>query len=199
MQGAGNTRVAGRLAGVVLGMLALSFAAVPFYDWFCRVTGYGGATTTAAAPAGPALAETVTVRFDANVAPGFEASFRPLQRTVEAPIGESILVFYEFANPTDRTIAGTASFNVAPYSTGAYFAKMACFCFELQTLGPGERVEMPVSFFVDPAMLEDREAKGVRAITLSYTMYAAEPSAEATGGVPPIAAAALGDDGAVQN
>lgn len=166
-----NGRVAGRLAAVVGVMLALSFAAVPFYDWFCRVTGYGGAVSVAEAPTGAAASETVLVRFDANVAPGLAMEFRPAQRTIEVRLGEEALTFYEAYNPTDAAIAGAASFNVAPYAAGSFFSKIACFCFELQVLQPGERVEMPVSFFVDPEMLGDREAGGVRQITLSYTMY----------------------------
>jgi cytochrome c oxidase assembly protein subunit 11 len=168
----GPAGTAARLGAVVAFMLALSFAAVPFYDWFCRVTGYGGATNVAEAPdEADVREETVTVRFDANVAEGMPWEFRPMQRTMEVRLGETALMFYEARNPTDAPVAGTASFNVAPYSTGAYFSKIACFCFELQVLQPGERLEMPVSFYVDPAMLEDREAKGVRAITLSYTMH----------------------------
>jgi cytochrome c oxidase assembly protein subunit 11 len=174
-----NAGVATRLGVVVAIMAGLSFAAVPFYDWFCRVTGYGGTTATAPAPDAPPRAEAVTVRFDANVAPGLGATFRPMLRTMEVRIGESALAFYEFANPTDRPIAGTASFNVAPYSTGGYFAKVECFCFERQELAPGERVEMPVSFFVDPAMLDDPEARGVQTITLSYTMHAADGAGRA--------------------
>lgn len=168
-----DARTAARLAAVVAFMVGLSFAAVPFYDWFCRVTGFGGATNVAEAPTEPPRAETVTVRFDANVAPGMPWEFRPAQRTLDVRLGETALVFYEAHNPSDVPVAGTASFNVAPFSTGAYFSKIACFCFELQVLQPGERVEMPVSFFVDPAMLEDGEAKGVTEITLSYTMHEA--------------------------
>lgn len=190
-------RTAARLVAVVTVMLALSFAAVPFYDWFCRVTGYGGTTNVAVAPDEAAVREeTVLVRFDANVAGDMPWEFRPMQRTMEVRLGETGLMFYEAYNPTDEPIAGTASFNVAPYSAGAYFSKIACFCFELQVLQPGERVEMPVTFFVDPEILEDREAKGVRAITLSYTMHAsplppadsAEEAAEA--GVAPVPASA---------
>lgn len=178
MQAARNTRVAGRLAGIVAVMLGLSFAAVPFYDWFCRVTGYGGTTAQAAAPTAPALAETVVVRFDANVAPDLGWVFRPVERTMTLRIGETGLAFYEAYNPGDTVSAGTASFNVTPHSAGPFFAKIACFCFELQVLQPGERVEMPVSFFVDPEMLSDRDAEGVRVITLSYTMHRSDVPAE---------------------
>lgn len=191
-----HIRTAARLASVVAVMLALSFAAVPFYDWFCRVTGYGGVTNVAEAPPeAEVLEETVLVRFDANVAEGMPWEFRPKQRTMEVHLGETALMFYEAYNPTDAPTAGTASFNVAPYSAGAYFSKIACFCFELQVLQPGERVEMPVTFFVDPEMLKDREAKGVRAITLSYTMHesplpAPESAAEARGAPVPASAPA---------
>jgi cytochrome c oxidase assembly protein subunit 11 len=116
----------------------------------------------------------VIVRFDSNVAPGLGWSFRPVQRTVEARLGESVLVFYEAENLTDAPLAGTASYNVTPFAAGGYFSKIACFCFELQVLQPGERVEMPVSFFVDPALVEDVEGRGVHEITLSYTMHPAD-------------------------
>jgi cytochrome c oxidase assembly protein subunit 11 len=160
-----------QLVGVVLLMGALSFAAVPFYDWFCRVTGYGGTTTTAVAPSERVLERTIKVRFDASVDRDMPWSFRPMQREIEVRLGETALVFYEAHNPTDRPVAGTASFNVAPYSAGSYFAKIACFCFEMQVLQPGERLEMPVTFYVDPEILEDREAKGLHQITLSYTFH----------------------------
>lgn len=175
-----NGRVATRLGVTAAVMLALSFAAVPLYSLFCKVTGYGGTTSTASAPTGPARSETVLVRFDANVAPGQVMEFRPAQRTIELQIGQEALIFYEAYNPTDAPLAGQASFNVAPFSMGTYFDKIACFCFDLQVLAPGERVDMPVSFFVDPAMLDDFEAKDVRQITLSYTMFPAEvpPSLE---------------------
>lgn len=189
-----NGRIALGLALVVTTMAGLSYAAVPFYDWFCRVTGYGGATSRAAAPSGPVGEELLTIRFDANVQPGMPVIFRPVERSMRLRIGETGLAFYEFENLSDRTIAGTASFNVTPFSTGSYFDKIACFCFELQELAPGERVEMPVTFFVDPAMLQDAEARGVRNITLSYTMYPADPSParEASAGQEtPLATAAL--------
>lgn len=183
-----NARIARRLIAVAAVMLAGSFAAVPFYNLFCRITGYGGTTNVAtAAPEGPARPEIFTIRFDANVAPGLPAVFRPVERTIKVRLGESTLAFYEFENLSDKPIAGTASYNVAPYSAGVYFSKIACFCFELQELAPGERVEMPVSFFVDPSILEDLEAKGVREITLSYTMHPSvpAPSADAEAGTTP--------------
>lgn len=169
-----NGRVAMRLGIASAVMLGLSFAAVPLYSLFCQVTGYGGTTSIADAPTGDALSQTVLVRFDANVAPGQEMQFRPVQRTLEVKIGQEALVFYEAYNPTDKPLGGQAGFNVAPFSMGTYFDKIACFCFESQVLQPGERVDMPVSFFIDAAMLDDFEAKDVRQVTLSYTMFAAE-------------------------
>ncbi len=157
--------------GVVILMGSLAWAAVPFYDWFCRVTGFGGTTGVAEVAPDEILDRTITVRFDASKAKGMGWEFKPVEREMEVRIGETGLAFYEAYNPTDRPIAGQASYNVAPYSAGGYFQKIACFCFEEQVLQPGERVEMPVTFFVDPEMVEDLEAKYVHTITLSYTFY----------------------------
>lgn len=165
-----NTRLALTLAAVVPVMVGLSFAAVPFYSWFCRTTGYGGTTSVAKAAPG-AVAESVTVVFDANVAPGMPWQFRPKQQSMTVRFGESALAFYEAYNPTDRVIAGQAAYNVAPDVVGRFFDKIACFCFNLQVLQPGERIEMPVTFFVDPAMLKDTDAGQLRSVTLSYTMF----------------------------
>jgi cytochrome c oxidase assembly protein subunit 11 len=162
-------------------MVAASFAAVPFYSWFCRVTGFAGTTGIAEAPAAEEVDRLVTVNFDANSAPGMPWEFRPQQQSMTLRLGETGLAFFEAYNPTDRPTAGQAGFNVVPFSVGGYFDKIACFCFNLQVLGPGERVDMPVSFYVDPAMLDDREAKGVTNITLSYTMYPADLPEAAAG------------------
>lgn len=170
-----NTRVALWLVAFVGLMVGASFAAVPFYTWFCKVTGYAGTTGRAEAlPEDQVLDRTVTVYFDANIAPDMPWEFRPKQRSVEIRIGETGLAFFEASNPTDEPIAGQAGFNVVPFSTGEYFDKVACFCFDLQVLQPGERIDMPVTFYVDPAMLNDRETRDVTDITLSYTMYRTE-------------------------
>ncbi|NNJ64000.1 MAG: cytochrome c oxidase assembly protein, partial [Xanthomonadales bacterium] len=160
-----------QLVGVIFVMGSLAWASVPLYDLFCRVTGWGGATDIAEAAMDEPLEETVTVRFDASKAAGMPWEFRPEQAKMTLRIGEEGLAFYEAYNPTDRPIAGTASFNVAPYSAGAYFSKIQCFCFELQVLQPGQRVSMPVSFFVEPEILEDPDARFVKTITLSYTFH----------------------------
>jgi cytochrome c oxidase assembly protein subunit 11 len=173
-------RTASRLAGVAAVMLSLSFAAVPFYDWFCRVTGFGGTTNVATVAPDTILDQTVIVRFDASVAADMPWEFRPVVNSMEMRIGETGLAFYEAYNPTSQPVAGTASYNVTPDVAGYYFSKIACFCFEQQVLQPGERVEMPVSFFVDPALVTDREGKFVKEITLSYTFHRTDlPEAQA--------------------
>ncbi len=165
-----NLRTLGALSGVVVGMVGMAFAAVPLYDLFCRVTGFGGTTMVAESASDTVLDRTIKVRFDASTL-DMPWKFKPQQRQIELRIGEQGLAFYEAHNPTDRPITGTASYNVAPYSVGAYFAKLECFCFIEQTLQPGETVVMPVSFYVDPAIVEDREAGRVPVITLSYTFH----------------------------
>ena len=166
-----NTRTLLRLLAVAVTMCGLAFASVPFYDWFCRVTGYGGATATAQTGADRILDEEITVRFDANVADGLPWLFEPVEPSMRIRIGETGLAFYRATNPTDIAVAGQATFNVAPNAAGGYFTKIECFCFTEQVLGPGETVEMPVSFYVDPAIRDDPDGSGVHAITLSYTFY----------------------------
>lgn len=160
-----------KLVGVILFMGSLAWASVPLYDLFCRVTGWGGATDIAEAASDNPLEEQVTVRFDASRAAGMPWEFKPEQIKMKLRIGEEGLAFYEAYNPTDRTIAGTASFNVSPYSAGAYFSKIQCFCFEMQVLEPGQRVSMPVTFFVEPEIVDDPDARFVKTITLSYTFH----------------------------
>ncbi len=167
----GASRTAAKLVGVAIVMASLSFAAVPFYDWFCRVTGFAGTTQVATAAPDTILDQTILIRFDGSISGGMPWTFKPMQRTMTVRIGENALAFYEAHNPTDRVIAGTASYNVTPDSAGGYFSKIACFCFTEQVLQPGETVQMPVSFFVDPAIVQDREGKFVKQITLSYTFY----------------------------
>lgn len=157
--------------GVAVGMAAMAWAAVPLYDLFCRVTGYGGTTQSADIAPDEILDRTVTVRFDASTSRDMPWQFRPVETTMTVRIGETNLAFYEAYNPTDRAVAGTASFNVTPLDIGAYFVKIDCFCFVEQVLEPGERVTMPVTFFVDPEMTRDAETAGTHTITLSYTFF----------------------------
>lgn len=166
--------VAAWCAAVVVGMAGLAYAAVPLYGMFCRVTGYGGTTQVASQPSAQVVDRVVTIRFDANVAPGLPWTFEPVQRLMDVKLGENSLAFYRATNRSDQPVVGTATFNVSPDVTGVYFNKLACFCFNEQRLEPGESVEMPVSFFVDPAMLSDADARKVSHITLSYTFYRVE-------------------------
>lgn len=164
-------KTAAYLAGVAAVMLSLSFAAVPFYNWFCKVTGFAGTTSVAVAPSDVVLDKTVVVRFDASLDANMAWEFKPMQTEMTIRIGETGLAFYEAYNPTDRVIAGTASYNVTPDQSGGYFTKIECFCFTEQVLQPGERVTMPVTFFVDPSIEENVEAREIKEITLSYTFY----------------------------
>jgi cytochrome c oxidase assembly protein subunit 11 len=157
--------------GVVVLMGGLAWASVPFYDWFCRVTGFGGVTNTAETGSDVILDQTITIRFDASLDRGMPWTFKPMQREMTLRIGETGLAFYEAHNPTDHPVAGQAAYNVTPYEAGYFFDKIECFCFTEQVLQPGETVEMPVSFYVDPAIVNDRDAKYVHTITLSYTFY----------------------------
>ena len=174
----GIHKTATQAVGVVIFMGAMGWAAVPLYDWFCRVTGYGGTTNVASAARGDILDQTVRVRFDASRERDFPWEFKPVERVMEIRLGEVGLAFYEAYNPTDEPVAGSASYNVTPYEAGLYFSKIDCFCFQMQVLAPGERVLMPVTFFVDPDILSDRDAHGTHTITLSYTFHATDLPAE---------------------
>ena len=160
-----------RLVSVVVLMGGLAWASVPFYDWFCRVTGFGGTPGVATANAEGVIDQTIKIRFDASRERGMPWEFKPMEREMELKIGETGLAFYEAYNPTDKPIAGQSSYNVTPYEAGGFFIKIDCFCFQEQVLQPGERVEMPVTFYVDPEIVTDRDAKYTHTITLSYTFY----------------------------
>lgn len=166
-----QARTALGAAALVAVMGSLSFAAVPFYDWFCRVTGFGGTTAVSDGSGLAPSEEFVTVRFVAATETGMPWEFRPSQTEMRVRIGEEALAFYEATNPTARPVAGQAAFNVVPYAAGGYFAKVECFCFTEQVLEPGQTVRMPVSFYVDPAILDDPEGRYVHEITLGYTFY----------------------------
>jgi cytochrome c oxidase assembly protein subunit 11 len=157
---------------VVVLMVGASYAAVPFYNWFCRATGFNGTTQVAtSAPAGAPLTRKIAVRFDANVAPGLPWKFEPEQNEVEVRIGEVVTIFYSVTNQAARATTGQAAYNVAPLTVGAYFQKINCFCFTEQTMAPGEKRDMPVVFYVDPALAADSENDSLKTITLSYTFY----------------------------
>lgn len=156
---------------VAAAMLGASFAAVPLYQLFCKVTGYGGETQVAAGSPARQLAEQITVRLDANVAPGLPLEFRPEKISHAVRFGQTAIAYYTVTNRSDRAVRAVASYNVAPHKMGAYFQKIECFCFEDQTLAPGERRELAVMFFIDPEAVEDWDTREVRTLTLSYTFY----------------------------
>ena len=167
----GPQKTVAQTVGLVVVMGGLAWASVPFYDWFCRVTGFGGTPGISDVADSEILDQTIKVRFDASLNNNMPWEFTPVVREMEIRIGETGLAFYEAYNPTDRAVAGSASYNVTPYEAGGFFSKIQCFCFEEQVLEPGERVQMPVTFYVDPEIVTDLDAKFVHTITLSYTFY----------------------------
>jgi cytochrome c oxidase assembly protein subunit 11 len=169
-----NTRIALFLVALVMGMTGLSFASVPLYKVFCRATGFGGTTQTAESAPGEISSKWVWVRFNADVSPDLPWSFEPEQREMRVHPGEQKLALFRATNRATHAITGNATYNVTPDAAGLYFDKIQCFCFTKQTLEPGETAELPVSFFVDPAMLADRNARDIPAITLSYTFFEAK-------------------------
>lgn len=169
-----NRTVGFIVACVAIGMVGMAYAAVPLYQLFCQVTGFGGTTQVAAAPSGKVLERTIRVRFDANVDPGFPWGFAPEEKVVTLPIGEQKLLFYRATNTTDRRLVGTSTYNVTPAIAGRYFNKIQCFCFTEQVLEPGQSVDMPVIFFIDPAIMDDWQSRRITEITLSYTFYEVE-------------------------
>jgi len=152
-------------------MVGAAFAAVPFYNWFCRTTGFLGTTQVAASGPGNVLDRKLTIRFDANVTGNLPWRFEPDLTSIEARIGEVVTVGYTVVNESARETVGEASYNVTPPTVGAYFSKINCFCFTEQRLKPGEKRDMTVVFFVDPALVKDPDQDGLNSITLSYTMY----------------------------
>ena len=187
-QGAANQRAAKRslrrdalvaaICGfVVVLMVGASYAAVPFYNWFCRATGFNGTTQVATgAPSAAPLSRKIAVRFDSNVAGGLPWKFEPEQTEIEIRIGEVTTVYYTVTNQSARTTTGQAAYNVAPLTVGAYFQKINCFCFTEQTMKPGEKRDMAVVFYVDPKLAGDSEQDGLNLITLSYTFYPVRPA-----------------------
>ena len=181
-----NARVAWTMVAIVGGMLALAYAAVPLYEIFCKATGFAGTPVVAQEGERPVLERTVTVRFDSNVDPNLPWRFQPLEREVKVKLGEEKLVFFRATNVSQRPIVGTATYNITPERTGRWFDKIQCFCFTEQLLKPGQSVEMPVTFFVDPEMAKDRRYDDIRTITLSYTFFEAKTERAKTllGGTP---------------
>jgi cytochrome c oxidase assembly protein subunit 11 len=168
-----NRRVGIAATVGVAAMVGLAYASVPLYALFCKVTGFGGTTQTASAAPGATSDTTVSVRFDANISSDLDWRFQPSQQTQTVKVGEQTLAHYEAVNNSSETVTGSAVFNVTPPEAGAYFNKIECFCFVQQTLKPGQRIDMPVSYFIDPEFLKDADTRGIREVTLSYTFYPA--------------------------
>ncbi len=166
-----NTRTAMIVVTVVIGMVGMSFAAVPAYRIFCQITGWGGTTQRADSASGEILDRTITIRFDATTSKNLPWHFKPEQVSETLRIGETGLAYYEAENLSDTPVIGSATFNVQPAKAGLYFRKIECFCFTEQLLEPGERVSMPMTYYIDPAIAEEENLDDVTTITLSYTFY----------------------------
>jgi cytochrome c oxidase assembly protein subunit 11 len=173
------------LVSVVAGMIGLSFASVPLYRLFCAATGFGGTTQRAETPPARVAAGLITVRFDAQVAPGLDWEFRPLESVIAVHPGAQSQVFFRAVNRTAAPVTAQAVFNVTPTKAGIYFDKLQCFCFNSQTLAPGQSVDMGVVFFVDPDISTDPSTRELRSITLSYTMFRAPETAPPTASAAP--------------
>ncbi|MDB5369010.1 MAG: Cytochrome c oxidase assembly protein CtaG [Roseomonas sp.] len=175
-----NRRTAAVAGGVVATMVGLAFASVPLYAIFCAVTGYNGTPMIGGAAPG-ATSRQVTVRFNANVNPGLPWRFAPSQGPAKLALGEEGMAFYSAQNLADTPVTGIATYNVTPEVAGAYFHKVACFCFDEQTLAPGQQVEMPIAFWVDPKIAEDPNTRGINTITINYTYFRTLADAERAG------------------
>jgi len=178
-RGKNNGRFALILASVVAGMVGLSFASVPLYQWFCKVTGYGGTLNVESVVESDTISErTIKIHFDSNINPKLAWRFKPLEHEVTVKLGEQNLAFYEAENIGGKTLTGQAIYNVTPFKAAPYFSKIQCFCFTEQTLTAGQVVQMPVQYYVDPEIFEDPDTKEITTITLSYTFYPVESEGE---------------------
>jgi cytochrome c oxidase assembly protein subunit 11 len=176
-----NRRTALGVGAFVCGMVGLAFASVPLYDMFCRATGYNG-TVQVGGPAAPgAGAQVMTIRFNANTHPGLPWRFAPGQGPMQLRVGEEGMAFYQASNNAAVPVTGVATYNVTPEVVGKYFHKTACFCFEQQTLEPGQQVDMPIAFWVDPKLAEDPATRDIRTITINYTFFRSLDDADRAG------------------
>ena len=172
--GSNNLKVATIVASIAVGMVGVAYAAVPLYDLFCRVTGFGGTTQRSAAAPDTVLDRKITIAFDANVNAALGWEFKPVQGHQTVRIGEQALAFYHARNTGNAPVTGTATFNVSPPQAGQYFSKIQCFCFTEQLLEPGQSIDMPVTYYVDPEIANDPDLKNLDTITLSYTFFRAD-------------------------
>ena len=176
-----NIRVASLCGLLVLAMVGMSYAAVPLYRIFCEVTGYDGTTQRASAAPDSVLGREMNIEFDANIAPGLPWTFAPAQRRLKVRLGEEAMAHYRAVNNSGHSVTGTAVFNVTPALAGRYFTKIQCFCFTEQKLEPGRAADMPVVFFVDPKLADDKNLASLTTITLSYTFYPLAPDKVSAG------------------
>ena len=176
-----NRRLATGSAGIALGLVGLAYASVPLYRLFCQVTGFGGTVMVDGGPAPGAAAQPITIRFNANVSPGLPWHFAPAQRSLTLHLGEEGVAFYVARNLADRPVTGVAAYNVTPAIVGRYFHKTACFCFEQQTLAPGQDIDMPLAFWVDPKLATDPATRDIRTITISYSFFRSLEDADRAG------------------
>ena len=181
---AARGRTAGLLAGLVVAMVGLAYASVPLYKLFCQVTGFAGTPLRGDGPSTASVDETITIRFDANVQSQLPWRFEPIDRSVTIRIGENGLIAYRARNLSSQPLVGTATFNVTPEKAAPYFVKIQCFCFSEQRLDAGETVDMPVAFFVDPAILDDPGVRDLKTITLSYTFFRSTAVEQRTSALP---------------
>ncbi len=173
--------VALALGGLVAVMIGLAFASAPLYRMFCEATGYGGVPRRADAAPTHVLDRTIRVRFDANVDRDLPWDFAPDQRAIDVKIGETTTAFFKASNKSNVAVTGRAVFNVVPEQAGRYFTKIECFCFKEHMLAAGANIEMPVTFFIDPKIVNDEDAKDISEITLSYTFYRVDAGSTASG------------------
>jgi cytochrome c oxidase assembly protein subunit 11 len=166
-----NIRLAINLLALAAGMAMLAYASVPLYRLFCQMTGYGGTTQEGKASTGKIFSRTITVAFNADTDPALPWQFSPGEHTHKVKVGEQALTHFTAHNLSNAPVTGRAVYNVVPFKAGPYFVKIECFCFKEQTLKPGEKVSMPVSFYIDPAIMDDPEMNDVKTITLSYTFF----------------------------
>ncbi|MDX2073370.1 MAG: cytochrome c oxidase assembly protein [Alphaproteobacteria bacterium] len=169
-----NARLAANAAALAIAMLGLAYASVPLYRLFCQVTGFGGTTQEGQVAPGAVGDRKIVIRFNADIDPSLDWSFKPGEREIRVKIGEQALTHYVAENNANTPVTGRAIYNVVPHGAGAYFVKIACFCFEKQTLKAHQKIDMPVLFYIDPAILSDPEMKDTRVITLSYTFFPQE-------------------------
>lgn len=166
-----NLSTAINIVGVIVGMFALAYASAPLYDLFCKVTGFAGTTQTAKKIPDKIYSREFKILFNTDVSPELPWKFYPMQNTVKIKLGENKLAFFEAENIGDKPVEGIATYNVVPESVGGYFNKIQCFCFERQVIKPGQKVSFPISFFIDPAIMEDKQLDDIKDVTLSYTFF----------------------------